>query len=168
MNAFLPSLRRSLSPDRPGAVAGALGVAAVGALLALATGINRSVLAEIDPAVGVHIVAALGALAIGAALLVGPKGRRLHRVLGWTWVALMATVAISSFLIRGLNGDAFSWIHLLSGWTLVALPMGVAFARRHKVAPHRQTMTGIYVGGLLVAGAFTFIPGRLMWRLFFG
>jgi uncharacterized membrane protein len=29
-------------------------------------------------------------------------------------------------------------------------------------------MIGVYVGGLLVAGGLTFIPGRLMWRVFFG
>lgn len=29
-------------------------------------------------------------------------------------------------------------------------------------------MTGLFMFGLLVAGAFTFIPGRLMYQLFFG
>ena len=29
-------------------------------------------------------------------------------------------------------------------------------------------MTGMFVGGLLVAGALTFIPGRIMFETFFG
>jgi len=29
-------------------------------------------------------------------------------------------------------------------------------------------MTGMFVGGLIVAGLLTFLPGRLMWTLFFG
>jgi uncharacterized membrane protein len=29
-------------------------------------------------------------------------------------------------------------------------------------------MTGNFLGGLIIAGAFTFAPGRLMWRVFFG
>ena len=29
-------------------------------------------------------------------------------------------------------------------------------------------MTSMFVGGLIVAGAFTFLPGRLMWAVFFG
>jgi uncharacterized membrane protein len=29
-------------------------------------------------------------------------------------------------------------------------------------------MFGLYIGGLLIAGALTFAPGRLMHRLFFG
>jgi hypothetical protein len=28
-------------------------------------------------------------------------------------------------------------------------------------------MTVLVVGGLFIAGAFTFVPGRLMWRVFF-
>jgi uncharacterized membrane protein len=29
-------------------------------------------------------------------------------------------------------------------------------------------MTWTFIGGLIIAGAFTFLPGRLMWELFFG
>ena len=29
-------------------------------------------------------------------------------------------------------------------------------------------MAGLFLGGLIVAGLLAFIPGRLMWRLFFG
>ena len=29
-------------------------------------------------------------------------------------------------------------------------------------------MTSLFWGASIVAGAFTFLPGRLMWRLFFG
>jgi uncharacterized membrane protein len=29
-------------------------------------------------------------------------------------------------------------------------------------------MTGLFVGGLLIAGVFAFLPGRLMWRVVFG
>jgi len=41
------------------------------------------------------------------------------------------------------------------------------FARTHRVRPHRHMMTGLVGGGLFIAGAFTFVPGRLMWRVFF-
>jgi uncharacterized membrane protein len=29
-------------------------------------------------------------------------------------------------------------------------------------------MTGMFIGGLIVAGMFTFAPGRLMYQVFFG
>jgi uncharacterized membrane protein len=28
-------------------------------------------------------------------------------------------------------------------------------------------MTGMFMGGLVIAGLFSFLPGRLMWHLFF-
>jgi uncharacterized membrane protein len=29
-------------------------------------------------------------------------------------------------------------------------------------------MRNIFIGGLVVAGIFTFFPGRLIWQMFFG
>jgi uncharacterized membrane protein len=29
-------------------------------------------------------------------------------------------------------------------------------------------MGALFVGGLVIAGGFTFLPGRLMWAVFFG
>lgn len=127
-----------------------------------------ALIAEQAPVLQIHIAAAVLALVIGVVLLAGIKGNRLHRTLGWTWAVAMATVAVSSLFIREMNGGAFSLIHLLSGWTLIVLPMGLYAARRHEVARHRGRMTGLFVGALLIAGLFTFMPGRLMWRVFLG
>jgi len=118
--------------------------------------------------VQLHILAALGTVALGGLIFSMRKGRTFHRTAGWIWVVLMATTAVSSLFIVGLNGDFWSVIHLLSGWVLIILPIGVWAARKHRVDVHRKTMTGIFVGGSLVAGAFTFLPGRLMWQLVFG
>lgn len=114
-----------------------------------------------------HLAAALVALAIGVILLAGVKGTRRHRILGWTWVLAMATTAMSSFFIHQINPGGLSLIHALSGWTLVGLPMAVYAARRHRVQAHRRAMTGMFVGGLVVAGLLTFLPGRLLWAVFF-
>lgn len=124
--------------------------------------------AAAGPAVQLHLVGVAAAVLIGVALLVGVKGNTAHRVLGWTWVVAMMTAAISSLFIRIINHGQFSFIHLLSGWTVVALPMGVVFARRHKVRLHARTMTGLFTGGLILAGLLAFMPGRLMWQMFFG
>jgi uncharacterized membrane protein len=118
-------------------------------------------------AVRIHLASVATALAIGIVLLIGVKGSAVHRILGWTWVSAMMTGAVSSLFIRVINHGALSYIHLLSGWTIVALPMAVAYARRHKVRAHARTMTGLFTGGLILAGLFAFIPGRLMWNLFF-
>jgi len=115
-----------------------------------------------------HIVAASAALVIGAVLMLRPKGRGLHKALGWSWVAAMGTTAVSSLFMTGLNGDAYSLIHLLSGWTVVALPMAIYAIRRSNLAIHRRMMTGLFYGGLLVAAAFAFIPGRFMFEFLLG
>ncbi|MCA8900785.1 MAG: DUF2306 domain-containing protein [Hyphomonas sp.] len=117
--------------------------------------------------VKLHVAGAIMAFGIGAALLRGVKGGRLHRILGYTWVAAMAVTAISSFFVVGLNGNSYSFIHGLSAWTVIALPMAVAAARRRDFKTHRREMTGMFTGGLLVAGLFSFLPGRMMWSIFF-
>jgi uncharacterized membrane protein len=51
---------------------------------------------------------------------------------------------------------------------LFIVPVAVWAARRHRVGLHRRSMMGVFYLGLIAAGAFTFVPGRLMWSLFLG
>ena len=129
---------------------------------------NLALLADVSPVVAVHLGFALAAFVIGLIQVLGPKGTLPHRILGWTWVAMMMTVAVSSFFIHGINPHGFSLIHVLSLLTVCSLPLGVHAARRHQVARHGRIMSGMFVGGLVVAGVFTFFPGRLIWQMFFG
>lgn len=124
--------------------------------------------AEAPLVIRVHLFAALTALTIGTVLMMRVKGTNVHKMLGWTWVIAMGTTAVSSLFIRTINPGHFSFIHLLSGWTIVGLPGAVYAIKRGKVAAHRRAMTGMFVGGLLLAGLFTFLPGRLLWTVFFG
>ena len=116
-------------------------------------------------AIQIHVAAAVSTFFIGLVLLLAPKGFRLHKTLGWTWVLTMAVTALSSFFITGLMGSSYSPIHALSAWTMIGLPFGIAAIRRRDVRKHRQTMTGMFVGGMAIAGLFTFLPGRLMWEM---
>lgn len=129
--------------------------------------IDLSPLLRIPGVLQAHIAGAVSSFIIGAILLRGVKGNMLHRVLGYAWIVTMGVTAISSFWLSGMNGDSYSFIHLLSGWTVIVLPMGLAAARRRDIAVHRKEMTGIFMGGMLIAGLFSFLPGRLMWHLFF-
>lgn len=115
----------------------------------------------------IHAYGAIVTFVIGLVLLFAPKGFRLHRTLGWTWVATMSITAISSFFISSFSPVHFSPIHALSAWTMIGLPMGIAAIRRRKVQDHRKKMTGMFVGGMMIAGLFSFLPGRLMFSLFF-
>jgi uncharacterized membrane protein len=116
-----------------------------------------------------HAFAALAAFVLGIVQFALPKGTGWHRTLGWVWVALMAGVALSSFSISFLRQlGPFSFIHLISIYVLIVLPIGVLAARRHEIGKHRRVMISLYAGALVVAGAFTFLPGRLMHEVAFG
>ncbi len=116
-----------------------------------------------------HAVAAIAAFGLGLLQLFLPKGTRLHRGLGILWVALMVGVAAGSFMIHQINQwHGFSAIHLLSIFTLLSLVLGVRAARRHDIKSHRLIMTSLFIGALLIAGAFTFAPGRIMHAVLFG
>ncbi len=113
-----------------------------------------------NPVIVTHALAAATAVGLGAWLLCARKGHPAHRVGGWLWVLCMALVAGISFAIRRPEG--FSWIHGLSGFTLVSLVTGVVAARAHRVKWHRRNMIALYVGALIITGLFTLLPGRLI------
>lgn len=113
--------------------------------------------------VRLHAFPAIAAFVLGGIQLAAPKGTLPHRAMGWIWVASMSLVAMSSFFIHTIcTAGPFSVIHLLSIVTLVALPLGVWRARTREIRAHRRTMQLLFLGALLVAGVFTFMPGRIM------
>ena len=117
----------------------------------------------------IHAFAAIAAFAIGVVQLAAPKGTIPHRLIGWSWAMLMLTVAISSLFIHTIRlWGPWSPIHLLSILVLVTLPLAVRHARRHDVRRHRNAMTALFIGALVIAGVFTFLPGRIMHAVAFG
>jgi uncharacterized membrane protein len=124
---------------------------------------------QASPAIQLHALAAMAAFAIGIAQLSAPKGTPRHRAVGWLWVALMFVVAASAFFIHTIRlWGPWSPIHLLAIFTLVMLPIAVLHAHRHHVAQHRTAMISIFLGALVIAGIFTFYPGRIMHAVVFG
>lgn len=116
-----------------------------------------------------HAFAAIGAFALGVVQLAAPKGTLPHRTIGWIWVCLMFVVVLSSFWIHEIRlWGPWSPIHLLSIFTLITLPLAVYAAHAHRVAAHQRAMVSIFLGALLVAGIFTFMPGRIMHTVAFG
>jgi uncharacterized membrane protein len=116
-----------------------------------------------------HAFAAMAAFVLGVVQLAAPKGTLPHRTLGWIWAALMMMVAASSFWIHQIRlVGPWSPIHLLSIFVLVVVPLGVWRAHRHEVADHRRIMIMIFSGALVIAGLFTFLPGRIMHAVVFG
>ena len=126
-------------------------------------------LLQAAPAIQLHAFAAMSAFALGLVQLAAPKGTLPHRTLGWVWVTLMLIVSVSAFFIHQLRiWGEWSPIHLLAVFTLIMLPVAVLAAHRHAVERHRRVMIGIFVGALVIAGLFTFLPGRIMHAVVFG
>ena len=116
-----------------------------------------------------HAFAAIGAFVLGAVQLAAPKGTVPHRIVGSIWVLLMLVVSISAFFIHELRiWGPWSPIHLLAIFTLVMLPIAVWRAHKHAVEQHRRAMLGLFFGALVIAGLFTFLPGRIMHSVVFG
>jgi uncharacterized membrane protein len=131
-------------------------------------------LLQASPAIQIHAFAAMTAFVLGAVQLATPKGTLPHRTIGWIWVVLMLTISVSAFFIHTIRlwgpllGVFWSPIHLLAIFTLATLPIAVWRAHRHDVSGHRNAMISLYCGALVIAGLFTFWPGRIMHAVLFG
>lgn len=152
------------SPGTEGRIASVVGLLVSGLIaLAFVHAVSRghSLLADEGSVwLAIHLASVVPALPLGAYVLVSKKGDTLHRMLGRLWAGLMMAGALSSFGLKGLTGE-LSWIHVLSIVVLVMIPRGVFQAVRRDIARHRRTMMLTYLG-LVGAGVFTFLPGRLL------
>jgi uncharacterized membrane protein len=127
--------------------------------------LDFTVLNGLDPAIVVHLVAAMLAMILGPLAIYRKRRDRLHRVLGYAWVAAIALTAVSSFALHAVVlhfAFGFGAIHLLAVWALWTIWAGVQDARAGRIAPHRARMAGLYWQGLTVAGLLTLLPGRVL------
>jgi uncharacterized membrane protein len=165
MSAALPPANR-----RAGAAVAVVGGAVV-FLLASAALLNAWLSGAPIPddlrhaAVVAHLASVMLALPLGLSQLLLPKGTARHRAVGYVWVALMVFTALVSFAVHGINPHGLSPIHLFSALTLVTAPLIVFYARAGQVERHRRAVLGLMIGGLMIAGLFTFIPGRALGML---
>jgi uncharacterized membrane protein len=56
----------------------------------------------------------------------------------------------------------FGLIHFFSFLVLYLVPTAFFAARSGNIKRHRASMLGLYIGGILIAGGFTLMPGRLL------
>lgn len=123
---------------------------------------------HIPLAVWGHLGTMIVALALTPVMLLRRRGDRPHRLLGTIWVIAMMLTALDSFLIRGINRGGLSFIHILSAWVLIQVPIIWWSAKTHSIDRHRSTVRGMVTGALLIAGFFTFPFNRMLGRFLFG
>ena len=119
----------------------------------------------LSPAIQLHLLLALTALALGPVVLGSRKGSRVHRSLGYVWVLAMLGAALSSLFIRDFrlpNLAGYTPIHLLTVASLVGVTTAIVAALQRRISVHRKAMWQAYLGGCVGAGAFALLPGRYL------
>jgi len=100
------------------------------------------------------------------------KGSGQHKFLGRIYMVLMLFTAVVTLLMSAQVGpklfDHFGPIHLLSVLVLYSVPSAYFAIKVGNIKKHKRAMIGLYVGGMLVAGGFTLVPGRFLGELVFG
>jgi uncharacterized membrane protein len=119
-----------------------------------------------------HLVTVLPAFGIGAFQLVRRKGTRNHRVLGRIYMLLMLATGFITLSMPAKVGPQFfhhfGFIHIFSFLAIFGVPLAYFAARRGYIRAHRFAMLSLYLGGILIAGAFAFSPGRMLHKWLFG
>ena len=119
-----------------------------------------------------HLATVFPAFLIGNFLILNRKGTPLHKLLGKAYMLLMLfTGVVTSFMPAEVGPtfmNHFGFIHLLSILALYSVPAAFFAARRGDIKQHKSHMIGLYVGGILIAGGLTFLPGRMLNDWVFG
>jgi len=135
---------------------------------------------DLDPllsapvAVRIHVATVVPAFVLGTWLLfLSQKGSRVHRLVGTIYLALMSTTAVAAVFIRAFGSWSidvgplrFGLLHLFVPLTAWSVWTALRSVRRGDIAGHQGAMRGLYVGGLVIAGLLTFLPGRMMYEMF--
>ena len=87
-------------------------------------------------------------------------------------MALMFSTAILTLFIPAQVGPMvwghFGVLHLLSFLTIYTVPIAIYSAKSGNIKRHRRAMLVLYVGGIVIAGAFAVLgEGRYLHGVFF-
>ena len=119
-----------------------------------------------------HLATVVPAFLLGTWLMLRRKGSKNHRALGKIYMGLMLVTAVITLFMPAVVGPRFlghfGFIHLFSASVFWTVPKAYFAALKHDVRTHMGNMIGLYVGGMLIAGSFALMPGRLLHTWLFG
>ena len=126
-------------------------------------------ISDADPVTVVHIIFGVCALTVGPIALYSKARAALHRAAGYLWVFAIVLLAGTSFFIEGLEiFGRFGPIHLLSVFALWSVFEAMRQIYRGNIQLHRRIMLNLYWYGVVIAGVFNFLPGRIINRAILG
>lgn len=113
-----------------------------------------------------HLASVLPAFLIGTFLMLNRKGTHWHRSLGKVYMLLMLATAVTVLFMPAEIGprwlNHFGFIHIFSCVVFFCIPKAYFAAKAGNTKTHKGNMIGVYCGGLLTAGSFALMPGRLL------
>lgn len=120
----------------------------------------------------IHLGTVFPAFLIATYLLISRKGTAWHKRLGRIYMLLMLVTAVVTLFMPAAVGSRifghFGFIHLFSLTVFYTVPAAFIAIRNNNIKAHRANMIGLYIGGLLIAGSFALMPGRLLHGWLFG
>lgn len=136
---------------------------------------NFQPLLESSVAVKVHVATVLPAFALGVWLMFASrKGSPAHRWAGRTYLVLMVVTSLTAVFITShfpfsvpVGPFRFSPVHLFVVLTLTGCWRAWTAVKRGDLVTHEKAVRGTFFGALVIAGAFTLLPGRIMHALWF-
>ncbi len=112
----------------------------------------------------VHLATVVPAFALGAFLLSTKKGTARHKAIGKMYMLLMLVTTIITLFMPAEVGltwrGHWGFIHLLCILVFYLIARAFYAAKNGNIPAHKRAMIGLYIGGILLAGAFAFAPGR--------
>jgi|TARA_B110000503_G_scaffold139370_1_gene227617 uncharacterized membrane protein len=119
-----------------------------------------------------HLGTIAPAFLMATFMMVTKKGTEVHKLIGRIYMVLMLFTAMVTLLMSAQVGprlfNHFGFIHLLSVLVLYCVPSAYWAIKNGNVKRHKWSMIGLYIGGLIVAGGFTLMPGRMLGNVLFG
>ncbi|MFT6870063.1 MAG: putative membrane protein [Paraglaciecola sp.] len=118
-----------------------------------------------------HLATVIPCFIIGTMLLVIKKGTKIHVNFGRIYMVLMLITATITLFMQAEVGPTifnhFGWIHSFSFLTIYTVPTAYIAIKKGNIKVHKRKMILLYFGAIIIAGGFTFVPGRYMHSLFF-
>jgi len=125
-----------------------------------------------DELMYMHLATVLPCFVIGTILLLIKKGTPFHKMSGRVYMVLMLITAVITLFMPAEVGprflNHFGWIHSFSFLALYTVPTAYFAIKKGKVKSHKRKMILLYFGSIIIAGSFTFMPGRYLHSVFFG
>lgn len=119
----------------------------------------------------VHLATVFPAFILGTVSLLIKKGTPFHVKIGRVYMILMLFTAFITLFMSAKVGpklfNHFGWIHLFSFLTIYTVPTAYLAIKRKNVKAHKRKMILLYFGAIVIAGGFTFFPGRYLNSVFF-